>query len=304
MNKKKISKRILLSGMVMAVSLTSANIYFNARAEIKQSQEVILNLNKDIEGKTREITTKQEQIETLNKEKVELNTLNEKIQDQNEKMKQENEKIKKDSEVTEKRKNYLEQRNGELEKELKKKKVNKEFNGKIIAVDIGHNVAVDSGSTTNLVSEDKLTKEVGMELIDMLEKEGFRVINVTPSPNEVNSVTESLNKRITKANENNVDLFVSVHFNSASSEKAQGTEVFYYNKTEETEKIGKSIISNFNQYGFKDRGLKKANFYVLKNAKMPALLVECAFIKNVDDMSKYDPYKMAENIFNGIKQAF
>lgn len=301
---KKHILRILLFIFIVGAPASGISVYMRVKASMNQKEQKIQELLTVVNAKEDEIIVFNQEVNNLNEN---INILkHEKTQLEEEKNKIESNmnEIKKQKEIKEQRAQYLEKRTDELEDELKKKKVNKPFNGKVIAVDIGHNAGVDSGSVTEWVSEDKLTKEVGLELISMLEKEGFKVINVTPSADDVDSVTESLNKRISKANEEKVNLFVSVHFNSASNKSAQGTEVFYYNKTEETEKIGKAIIKNFTEYGFKDRGLKKANYYVLRNAQVPALLVECAFLVNLDDMIKYDPYKMAENIFKGIKEVF
>lgn len=301
---KKHIIKILLLLFIIGTPIGGVSVYLKVKANINEKEQVINNLTNIVGEKENEIIIFNEKVNDLNEDIHILSTEKTKLEEEKTKIELDMNEIKKQKEIKEQRNEYLEKRTDELENELKKKKVNKPFNGKIIAVDIGHNAGVDSGSVTEWVSEDELTKEVGMELISMLEKDGFKVINVTPPANEVKSVTDSLNKRISKANEEKVNLFISVHFNSASNKSAQGTEVFYYNKTDETEKIGKSIIKNFTEYGFKDRGLKKANYYVLKNAQVPALLVECAFLVNVNDMTKYDPYKMAENILKGIKEVF
>ena len=80
--------------------------------------------------------------------------------------------------------------------------------------------------------------------------------------------------------------------------------MFYYDYTEELEKISNNIIDNFSKYDFKNRGFKQGNYYVLRNARVPAILIECGFLSNVNDMAKYDAYKMAQNIFDGIMEGY
>lgn len=291
MNKKKI----IIIGLSIALMMASLGVSFKVRSVILDQTNQINSLSSNIKIKQQEIIEQQEKINKKSEEVNNLNKKNQKLQNTKDELvlKVENQK---------KRTSYLEKRTDELEREVKENTETKKTNGKVIAVDIGHNTSVDSGSVSEWVKEDDLTREVGIELIEMLTKEGFKVINVTPKSENVKSVKDSLEQRINKANNEKVDLFVSVHFNIATNKTAEGTEVFYFNEEEVSQKVGKNIINNFNEYEFKNRGLKKANFYVLKNAKVPALLVECAFIMNLNDMIKYDPYKMAQNIFEGIKE--
>ncbi|MBR1781097.1 MAG: N-acetylmuramoyl-L-alanine amidase, partial [Oscillospiraceae bacterium] len=53
--------------------------------------------------------------------------------------------------------------------------------------------------------------------------------------------------------------------------------------------------------GFRNRGLKtRKDLYVLKYTKAPALIVECCFADDADDVKLYDPDKMARAIVKGI----
>lgn len=160
----------------------------------------------------------------------------------------------------------------------------------------------DSGSVSKYGKEDTFTKEVGESLITQLQNEGYEVVRVNPV--KVSSVNDSLKQRIDKANKEEVDLFLSIHFNAFSDKNSQGTEVFVYESDEKLNKMGESIIDNFEKYGFKDRGVKTANFSVLRNAEVPAMLIECGFITNPEDMGRYEADKMAENILNGVREVF
>jgi N-acetylmuramoyl-L-alanine amidase len=82
-------------------------------------------------------------------------------------------------------------------------------------IDIGHNCPPDIGAT-GIKQEDDLTKAVGEIVIQNLQKAGHLVINCTPS--SANSVDDSLRKRVNKANQANVDFYVSIHFNKYKSE--------------------------------------------------------------------------------------
>lgn len=167
-----------------------------------------------------------------------------------------------------------------------------------IAVDIGHNSKPDTGAVSRHGTEDQKTKEVGEELINLLQKAGAKVVRVAPSAPD--TVLDSLEQRINKANNEHVDFFVSVHFNSFSNPDSNGTEVLYWDTDDKSKNVAECILNNFADTGFYPRGVKQQNAYVIKHATMPAVLVECAFITNDSDMAKYDPLKMAQNIFLGI----
>lgn len=205
---------------------------------------------------------------------------------------------------SEERLQYLERRNVELVDEVKKKTEEKQVANPLkIAVDIGHNAEHDSGATSQYGTEDVFTRAVGEELIFLLEKEGYEVLRV--HPHEPTSTNNSLRQRIGQSNEKDADLFISVHFNKVESESANGTEVFVNNvEQDKVNSLANSILNGFESYGFKNRGVKQANLFVLKNSDCPAILVECAFISNRSDMCKYEPYKFAQNIFEGVKSNF
>lgn len=90
-----------------------------------------------------------------------------------------------------------------------------------------------------------------------------------------------LANRVKMANNNGADYFVSIHINSASSHAATGTETFAFPNSAQGTKLADSVQKSLvNEIGLANRGVKHKEFYVLKNTKMPAILVEVAFINN------------------------
>ncbi|PMB25853.1 N-acetylmuramoyl-L-alanine amidase [Fischerella thermalis] len=161
-------------------------------------------------------------------------------------------------------------------------------------IDIGHNCPPDTGAV-GVEKEDKLTKAVGTFLMQKLAAAGHSVINCTPTT--AVTVGESLRKRVEKANSNNVDVFVSIHFNAFNGQ-ANGTEVFAISNTSKA--IARSVLNEIVKLGFKNKGVKSTPFFVIKNTSMPAILVECCFCDSKADMDRFNAEKMAEAIKDGL----
>ncbi|WP_055665723.1 N-acetylmuramoyl-L-alanine amidase [Desnuesiella massiliensis] len=160
-------------------------------------------------------------------------------------------------------------------------------------VDIGHNVAYDIGAQ-GIRKEDELTKEVGIKLMERLRNLGHTVVNCTPS--SASNLGDSLYKRVLIANQNNIDYFISIHFNSGGE---SGTEIFAL--SEEGRALGEKILTEIVGLGFYNRGVKDGNrLYVLKNTKAIGILMEIAFVDSKDDMYLYNSDSIVNAIIKGI----
>lgn len=163
-------------------------------------------------------------------------------------------------------------------------------------IDIGHNCPPDTGAVgVGGKREDDLTKAVGTLLMKKLAAAGHSVINCTPT--SAVSLGDSLRKRVDKANANNVDVFVSIHFNAFNG-KANGSEVFAISNTSKA--IARSVLNEIMKLGFQSRGVKSMPFFVIKNTQMPAILVECCFCDSKKDMDRFDAEEVAEAIKGGL----
>jgi N-acetylmuramoyl-L-alanine amidase len=162
-------------------------------------------------------------------------------------------------------------------------------------IDIGHNCPPDTGAR-GIRFEDDLTKEVGNLVIAKLKSLGHQVIECKPT--KASTVGDSLRKRCATANINNVELYVSIHFNSFNG-KANGTEVFAISS--KGRKIALSVLEEIVKLGFFNRGVKNgSHLYVLRNTNMTAILIECCFVDSRKDMDLYNPEAMANSIVKGL----
>lgn len=188
--------------------------------------------------------------------------------------------------------------------------------GRRITIDAGHggNDAGAIGPTG--VTEKSVTLRVAKEVERLLIAEGAtvfmtRTTDTEVSPKGANATDiEELQARCDVANNNNSDVFVSIHMDSYSGKEAHGTTGYYYSlgsqrSRELADKIRSDVID---QIGTQSRGTQSCNFYVVKHTDMPATLIEVAFISNPTEEKLMDSedgiHKAAQGIVDGIADFF
>ena len=148
-----------------------------------------------------------------------------------------------------------------------------------IFLDYGHG-GTDPGAVVGDYKEKDFNLKIGLRVAYHLKRHQQTVVE-----SRINDTTMSLSERSSKANNNNVDICVSLHCNSFSQNSAQGLETYYYNGSVKGKnlagKIQNSII-NAKLYS-KNRGLKTDNLHMTREVKAPAVLVEMGFISNDTD---------------------
>jgi N-acetylmuramoyl-L-alanine amidase len=175
-----------------------------------------------------------------------------------------------------------------------------------IFIDAGHNYSgLGTGATGNGMKEQEITFCIADKLKTLLVSAGHQVkmSRAKLTDNLGKTVTEGLDLRAKMANDWGADLFASIHCNAFNG-KAQGTETLVYSlesgSVPYAERIQKAIVA---ELGTKDREVKeRPDLRVLKKTTMPALLVETAFIDNVEDalLLKNRQDDFAKAIFEGI----
>lgn len=162
-----------------------------------------------------------------------------------------------------------------------------------VFIDAGHG-GNDNGSAYNNRIEDSLNLKIANKVEKKLEKHGIDVITSRESDEYI-----SLRERTNKSNLADVDMFVSIHQNSAEDTATKGIETFYYN--DENKKFAEVIQRNLLSTTYAiDRGVKRGNLQVLRDNKAPAVLVECGFISNEDEGNKLITNEYQEKVANGI----
>lgn len=189
---------------------------------------------------------------------------------------------------------------------------NSRLDGRIICIDPGHG-GKDNGSTGPAGTlEKENTLAVAILLRDMLEKNGATVVMTRETDREVGAPSapneEELSARVAVANEIQADIFISIHNDFFTSRTTSGSSVFHYGDPASA-KLAKCVQECVvKKLGSKNRGSRFASLYVLRYTKMPAIIVEIAFISNpVEEMllsSAEGRNNAAESIFDGIVKFF
>lgn len=177
-----------------------------------------------------------------------------------------------------------------------------------IAIHAGHNPdgKVACGAI-GLIKESTEARKVTRQLKKILANRGHKVFDCTT--NIGTSQTNVLERIVKKSNRQNVDLNVSIHFNAGANDykgnrKTTGCEALVYTVGGIAEKTGKAICANISAMGFRNRGVKvRKDLYVLRKTYAPAVLVECCFVDDKDDVKLYSAKNMALAIADGIEMA-
>lgn len=219
---------------------------------------------------------------------------------------------------------------------------------KIIVLDAGHG-GMDSGAIGPTgVKEKDINLEIVFYLRDLFKKDK----NYKTILTRFDDTFIPLAQRTNIANENNADLFVSVHCNANFNRAVAGFEIYFLSenasdsaakatailenssldledKTNEQksvlEKMLWSMVINEHmnesselcsfivsetkgRLKIPNKGIKQANFFVLRGTQMPAVLVECAYLSNYTEEAKLQTSKfqkaIADSIYEGVKKYY
>lgn len=144
-------------------------------------------------------------------------------------------------------------------------------------------------------SDDVLS--LGMEVARDIRRHG-----VTVDETRTADVDVPLRQRTDLENKQDYDYFISFHRNAFMKEAASGAETYVFTEASGKSKaLASKIQAALVEVGFADRGVKTANFHVLRESRAPAVLVEVGFIDNSQDNALFD--KKHREIVKGIAKA-
>jgi len=174
-------------------------------------------------------------------------------------------------------------------------------------LDPGHG-GNDPGAQGSGLNEKDVTLDIALKSRAILLN-NFQDIEIKMS--RTTDITKSLSERTNEANSWGADYYLAIHINAGGG-SAEGYEDFIYSGLSDTSTSAKyqdiihTEVIKLNQ--LKDRGQKKANFHVLRESNMAALLSENGFIDNSHDAALMKQSSWRQNVAqghaNGIALAF
>ena len=182
-----------------------------------------------------------------------------------------------------------------------------------VVIDAGHG-GIDGGAegTNTSVKESDLNLEIARHLKSKFQDIGVNVIMTRNSYGGLYGTTakgfkkRDLEKRVKIINSSNADVLVSIHLNCYSSPKRRGATVFFGEGKQEGERLAKSVQKHFNTLSAqpKDYSATRGDYYLLNQAKIPAVICECGFLSSPEDekllLTEVYQKEIAEKIFYGV----
>ena len=189
--------------------------------------------------------------------------------------------------------------------------------GRLIYLDAGHG-GMDPGKPgINGANEKELNLAIALKLQAYLEIGGAQVVvtrltdeGLYTEQDQEKKRTDMQNRR-DMINDSGADLMVSIHQNSFTESKYWGPQVFYQEDSEDAKRLAAEIQDQMNTFTSPDntRVIKpNDSYYILKQAQIPAVLVECGFLTNSKEEESLNDEsyqkKVAWGIYAGIAAYF
>ena len=170
----------------------------------------------------------------------------------------------------------------------------------VVVIDPGHGGPDPGAVGIGGIQEKRLVMEISQEVARLLEQQGVQVILTRTGDYDLD-----LAPRVALAERENATIFVSIHANAISLDRPEvnGVETFY--ASAEGRVLANTILQRIlSNISMNNRGVKEANFYVIRRTSMPATLVETGFVTGAQDAPRLaDPNfrrQMAAAIAQGI----
>lgn len=177
-----------------------------------------------------------------------------------------------------------------------------------ILLDFGHG-GNDKGATGPCgLDEAAVCEDIGLRVGNLFKILGTEVI-YTRGPEQGKTTA----RRIDLINDTEAPLVISIHMNHSTNSKAEGSSCYYFASGNFSSTEGKKLANYLHHeqvsaLGLKDCRVHGKNFNILRLTKIPALIIEPAFITNPKEeaLLKDQSFrqKIATAIFDGLQKYF
>ena len=162
-----------------------------------------------------------------------------------------------------------------------------------VVIDAGHG-GQDLGGQWGRVYEKHLALDTAVRLEKHLKNMGYPTVMTRRSDYFL-----TLPQRCQIANRYRDAIFVSIHFNYTWKQEVSGLETLYFNS--EGQKIANQVQNSLIRFTRSiDRNEKFARFYVIRNTKMPSILVEGGFVSNEAERKRMKTARFREALARAV----
>lgn len=167
----------------------------------------------------------------------------------------------------------------------------------VVGINCGHTKSGAGYGAVGIIKESEHTRLVGQELMKLIKASGITVVDCTID--QAGTQNEYLAAAVALANRQDLDWFISIHFNASPSHTGHGAEVFTYEGRQYQDAV--DVCANLAELGFTNRGVKAGTgLYVIRKTKARSMLIEVCFCDNQQDMDIYQAAGGAEGIAKAI----
>jgi len=166
---------------------------------------------------------------------------------------------------------------------------------KTVIIDPGHG-GQDPGGSWGKVYEKHLALDTAVRLENHLKRLGYNTVMTRRGDYYL-----TLDQRVQIANRYKDAIFVSVHFNHTWKKGVSGLETYYFSGEAQN-------LANLVQKGMVrktdtvDRDAKFARYYVIRNSRNPAILIEGGFVSNEEERERMKSAAFRESIARGVAE--
>ena len=164
-----------------------------------------------------------------------------------------------------------------------------------VVIDPGHG-GHDLGGHYGKIYEKHLALDTAMRLEHYLKSSGYKTVMTRKSDTFI-----SLPRRAAIGNRYRNSIFVSIHYNYTWKRDVSGLETFYYSGA--SKPLAQAINSSMlRRVKASNRGVKFARYYVIRNSRNPAVLVECGFVSHSRERARMKKGTYRDSIARGIAE--
>ncbi|MCS6814367.1 MAG: N-acetylmuramoyl-L-alanine amidase [Cyanobacteria bacterium] len=167
----------------------------------------------------------------------------------------------------------------------------------VVVIDPGHGGPDPGAIGIGGLREKDVVLPISQEVAALLEQQGIRAILTREDDRDL-----GLEPRVQLARQVNATIFVSIHANAISLSRpdVNGIETYYYDSgLRLAQVIHRNMIA---ATGSRDRGVRRARFYVLRRTTMPSVLLETGFVTGAEDAANLADPSFRSRIAAGIAQ--